>query len=87
MRFRERRVKRRADYALKIGAIDQDEHDELMQQAKGLGFLGIIDLIRMILDMIAEFLNRSPRDVEIMIASDQMPSAEEIQAAKTRWSH
>ena len=56
----ERRLQRRLDRAVKLGAMEQAEADEIMSEVPRMDWLMILEIIMMIIEIIREWLdNRS----------------------------
>jgi hypothetical protein len=60
----EKRLEKRLTKAVQIGAMSPEEADDVRERVGVVEWMGILELIRMIIDVIAEWLGRRPSDVE-----------------------
>jgi hypothetical protein len=60
----EKRLEKRLTKAVQIGAMSPEEADDVRERVGVVWGMGILELIRMIIDVIAEWLGRRPSDVE-----------------------
>lgn len=62
MKFARKVLKRALKRAVTVGALTQEQADVFADQAKGMGWSEIIELILMILEMIKEWLDQRNDD-------------------------